>query len=441
MVSAKRNLRPLNNASALAGPAAAIVFLLMQVFCDRLIDPFRPFSHSTATLRGSVRDNVTAAEIEDAVVTVDGTDLSATTDNAGTFRLSGVPTGKASITITSDEYHTFHSTVDVTLEPPGRDYRLARVVRPPAVGAVIVDTGSMRFFDDSLTVVFKAADSFGGITKAVLHTGDTAGGEQLEMLFDPPVDDVVDSFTFAYSSRDTSRETFHARLMIIDARGDTGVDSFTVLISKPRRPTFALIRTGPKGFITGEWENLQVNVADPDSLFSRLSIDWGDGSDTVTSQALERPYWHKYQVADPQMPVTIRLFGKGGLLNETLLYLPVKKISPPLLDNKLFFKPSQYCAPHDSVILIGVRILEIKDDYAAQIIWIVNENDPPSFAYHRDSLGAETGAISDSIGNLFVHRFSTAGFKGTNIVEVRVVDNADNSGTVSGTFFITGRAD
>jgi hypothetical protein len=274
----------------------------------------------------------------------------------------------------------------------------------------------------------------------VLLIGDTGSTERLEHLFNPPVYALRDTFTFACSSEDISRDTFYARLEIIDARGDTTAQSLSLSVSRSRRPTFTLIRTGSKGFITGEWENLQINVDDPDSIFTHLSIDWGDGSDTVTSSALDGTYWHTYLVANQKMPVTLRLFGEGGLLNDTLLYLQVKKINPPLLDNKLFFKPCQYCAPHDTVILIGVRILEINDNWVHQIIWTVNENDPPSF-YQRVEYDTTTGAISDSIGDLFVYQFSTEGFKGTNIVEVRVVDNAGNSSTVSGTFYIAGKPD
>ena len=385
-----------------------------------------------------MRDSLSGGPIENAAVAIDERDRTAATDSAGRFRCADVATGKTAIAISAPGYETLHAALDVTLEPSEETYKLTRADAPPVIDTLIIDTASKRFFDDPVKIVFSANDSSGGITNTALLIDDTGSTRRLEHRFNPPVYALHDTFTFAYSSEDA----FHARLEIIDARGDTTAQSLRLPVSGSRRPSFALLRTSLEGFISGEPGYLQIIINDIDGICSHLSIDWGDGGDSTTAFGLQGTYWHTYPAENSVMPVTVTLFGKEGVLNDTLLYLPVKKINPPLLDNKLFFKPCQFCAPQDSVIIIGVRILEIRDNYVKQIIWTVNENDqPPALAREYVEYNSTTGAISDSIGNLFVHQFSTAGFKGTNIVEVRVVDNAGYSSTVSGSFYLAGKPD
>ncbi len=431
-------MHPLNGAPKMIGAAvAAVSFLLMQLLCDRIADPFRPFSHSTATLAGYVYDAITERPVGGASVKIDNREQPVITDDGGKFRFDNVPTGKKELTITSAKHQIVHAAVDVTLETDTVIYHLERKNEPPAINSIIVSPGTEMFFNDPVKIVFNVNDSSGGITGAILHTGDTGSAGRKELVFDS-LYAVCDSFTYSY----TSPGKFAARLVFIGARGDSGAGTITFVVSPQRRPSFRLLRTSPEGFIIGAPGYLQVIVDDPDSLFSHLSINWGDGGDPAPYFGHQGTYWHTYQVEkDSLMPIAVTLFCDTGMVNDTTVLLPVVKIDPPLLDGNLFFEPCQYCAPHDTAILIGVQIKHI-EGWVRQIIWIVNENDPePAFDYWREDYNENTGAVIDSIGNTFVHRFSTAGFKGSNIVQIRVVDSFGNSSTVSGNFYIAGKPD
>ena len=409
------------------------VSIVAFLSCNRFVDSLRPFSPSTVTVTGHIIDGVSQKPVKNAgIIVVDG-DISAVTDSEGLFHLRNVTTGDHELRITASGYDMLESGLDVTLDTPRNSYYLNRTNLPPKIESVFIDTADRKFLEDTLTLTFSATDSTGGIIAVALSVDDSLSPVEKEIPFTEPVFSVHDSFTLCGLT--AGKHT--ATLRIVGAGNDTTADTVTFDLSKPRKPSFALLRTGTEGFIVGKPGYLQIAVTDADSVVTHITIDWGDGSEISTSFALQGTYWHSYTDEQPAA-IIVSVFTDDAVIDSTL-NLDVLRIDPPLLDNNLRFIPSQYLAPHDSTLLIVVRVLEIKDDWVKQIIWIVNENDPSAFAYHRDTLSMESGAVSDTTENMFFHEFPTAQFKGTNIVEVRVVDGDDNSSTVSGTFFIAGK--
>ena len=418
------------------GTAILCLVVVLLLSCHRFVDSLRPFSPSTVTVSGLVIDSISGKTIEMATVLIVNDDVTSTTDAEGYYRFRNVTTGEHEVRITATGYDTLESVLDVTLDPPQYSYQLIRTNVPPRFDSVYVDTADQQFLNDTLTITFSANDSTGGITAVTLFCDDGLAGIEKEVLFDQPVYSVHDSFSLCCFPAGT----WTASLRLIGEHHDTTVKTLTLNLSKPQKPSFALLRTGTDGFIVDKPGYLQVIVSDPDSVVTHMTIDWDDGTGEVTSYALQGTYWHVYTKEQP-VRIAVFLHGNDGHIDSTRLELDIIKINPPRLDNNLRFLPSQYLAPHDSTVLILVRVLEIKDNLVKQIIWIVNENDPSAFAYHRDTLSVRIDTAGDTIGTTFFHEFPTAQFKGTNIVEVRVVDGDDNSSTVSGTFFIAGKGE
>ncbi len=415
------------------GFAALLSVIGLMVSCGRLIDAVRPFSPSTVSVAGVVIDSTFNVPIGTAMVQLVNTTSSTTADVAGHFQLGSVATGKHELMIAAPGYDTLITPLEVTLDQPEVIRRLSRTDAPPEIGILHIDTADHKFLSDTLTITFSASDSTGGIIAVNLTFDDTAVSADNPIVFNQPVYTVQDSFMVCCFSPGS----YSGTISIFGERNDTTTKTVTLELSQPRKPGTALLRTGPEGFITGKPGYLQIIFNDPDSVMNYYTIDWGDESDQVTSYDLSGTFWHVYTI-EQTVTILVRMFGSDGVIDSVRLEKNVIKIKPPTLDNNLTFLPSQYLAPHDSVMLIGVRVLDIKDDSVKQIIWVVNENDPlPAFAYYRDT----TGAHIDSLHNLLVHEFSTAGFKGTNVVEVRVVDGDNNSSTAAGTFYIAGRGD
>ncbi len=213
----------------------------------------------------------------------------------------------------------------------------------------------------------------------------------------------------------------------------------TFLISRTpvvRKPSFSLVRPQAGGFISNEWGFLELFIDDPDTTFSHVNIDWGDGGDSLSST--QHVNWHRYTVqTSSEMIIRIDLFDTSGLCNDTTVKVQVSVVYAPLLDGKIFFEPSQYCAPYDTAIIIGVRILQIADQYVSEIVWIINEQGPGAFLA-RETYDTNTGKIGD-VGDVFAYLFPTAGLKGANEVQIIVSDHYGNKSSVFGSFYIAGR--
>ncbi len=421
-------------------------YSIINVSCNRLLDSVRSFTHSTATVTGVVLDSLTEKPVANAIVTIGKNNGTTTTDSSGKFRFDDLLTGKYDITISADNFKTFSTFLDVCLETEETIYRIIRADATPVIDTIIIDTASMLFLDDNLKIFLSANDSSGGIEAVILTVREKDKETVLEHRYNTVCYSLKDSFFL--TCRSPGEIT--GLLKVIGYRSDTTEKILLIDLLKPRRPHIVRVRAsregfpdGQEGFICNKPGYLQIYISDPDNVLGYILIEWGDSSTSTTSSAPEGTYWHIYTSESQRMPVTLRLFDKhSSITGDTILYFQVRKINPPLLDNRLFFSPCQYCSPLDTAILIGVRILQIYDNWVSQIIWTINENDPPPLSfYQRIEYDRATGAVIDSIGNLFVHKFSTSGLKGTNTVQVRVIDSEGNSSTVSATFYIAGRPD
>ena len=82
-----------------------------QYKISRSIDDYRgkrnaaPLPEGFGSISGIVSDNVDSGLIEDAVVTIDGTDLTASTDEDGEYYFEEVPAGVYTLKVSADTYH------------------------------------------------------------------------------------------------------------------------------------------------------------------------------------------------------------------------------------------------------------------------------------------------------------------------------------------------
>jgi hypothetical protein len=224
----------------------------------------------------------------------------------------------------------------------------------------------------------------------------------------------------------------------VDITLDPPIDTF-YLSPRYQRPFFSLVRAQPDDFISNVLGYMEIIIIDPDTHFTQVKIDWGDGSDPGSFKLLQNTCWHRYVLAkDSVMNVVVGLFDATGFVGDTELNVPVSVASPPLLDGKIFFEPSNYLAPYDDSVVIGVRIVQI-EGWPSEIVWIINEHDPQAIL-KRMYYNEQTGAIGP-IGDVFVFRFPTATLKGTNEVQIIVSDRYGNTSSVFGNFYIAGKSE
>lgn len=65
-------------------------------------------------ITGTVTDATSETPIQNAVITLDGTDTSTTTDEAGTFTFSEVESGSHTVNVRAEGYEDAESQVEVT---------------------------------------------------------------------------------------------------------------------------------------------------------------------------------------------------------------------------------------------------------------------------------------------------------------------------------------
>ena len=120
---------------------------------------------ATGTIAGTVTDAETEDGIEDATVTVEGTELSATTDADGAYSIGDVPEGTHDVTASADGYGSATQSVTVTEdETTTADFALA--VEEAVEGAVTVNeidygTRGGRTNDRHLDVTVSLVDDEG----------------------------------------------------------------------------------------------------------------------------------------------------------------------------------------------------------------------------------------------------------------------------------------
>lgn len=107
-------------AAALAGVGLALV-----------APPALQAQPATGTIIGQVYNPVTREYVRNAEVRVDGTSLIATSEDGGFYRLSNVPAGEVTVTVTYTGYATISETVNVTAgQTATRDFELTAGTRP-----------------------------------------------------------------------------------------------------------------------------------------------------------------------------------------------------------------------------------------------------------------------------------------------------------------------
>lgn len=73
-------------------------------------------SSARTIITGTVTDANTEAPIQNAEITLHGTDMSTTTDQSGTFRFADLETGTHTVIVRAEGYEASESRVEVTEE-------------------------------------------------------------------------------------------------------------------------------------------------------------------------------------------------------------------------------------------------------------------------------------------------------------------------------------
>lgn len=421
-------------------PVLHVCPLLLLLFCQCIIDMVRPFSPSTTVCIGIVTDAVSANGINNVTVLLDGPGKSSmATDSGGLFFFNDITTGKHLVTFRHNNFKERSYQIDCTLDTLRDTFALEHLESAPVLKIDMVDTASMVFSDDTVTLIYTVTDSSGGITILALDFGN---GTKSDRSFNEPLFKFSDTVRIKYDSS----VQYMIKIACTDNNGVSTADSVIVTPPALRRPRFALIRPGEDGFISGEERYLSILVDDPDNVMNFMSLDWGDSSDSTKTTEL---YWaplHAYSDAGSGIvyyDVTVRIFSNTSLVQDTVYELPVRLVEPIILDKNMFFKPGDYLDPAVTQIRIGVRVLQIVDSWVAKIIWIINENDPnATFFSSQKTYTDTTGVINPAEGlNLFTEVFETADMKRVNEVTIKVFDHFNNSATITGSFIIAGKGD
>jgi hypothetical protein len=419
----------------------------MALSCTGISDALKTFTSSSVTIQGVVCDTSRGGvlPLAGAFVAIDGQQKTATTDSGGLFVMHEVKTGPSVVlSVRASGFYPFEKRMDVRVNPVPDTTVLKPLYDPPRITRMSSNSASLFALTDTVKIVCEAADSSGGIARMVFDGGD---GRTVEKAVSPVAPSARDSCALVFARPGA----FQGRVVVIGARNDSAADTLNIVVPKTRRAAIYLVRPQAEGFISAEYGFLEVFVSDPDGNFSRIKINWGDGSgpdsnftpvrvggDSSLSTIMRIVCWHRFVVkADSVMTVRVMVFDTTGFFRESIAGVSVSVASLPLLDGKIFFEPSQYLAPFDDSIVIGVRILEI-EGWASEIVWIVNENDPESLLYKRSAYDDLTGAIGP-VGNVFAFRFSTEKLKAVNDVHIIVSDRYGNKSDVLGSFYMVGK--
>jgi hypothetical protein len=415
----------------LTGVAAAIA-LAAVISCTFLGDLAEPFEYTTVAFQGVVYDSGFNIPLWGANVILASGEQRTATDSSGRFTIAETRTGLHPLIVSKAGYETLSRMIDLTLNPRPDTIRLQRVNAAPVITGFVVDTGALRCIDDTVTFIYSARDSSGGIAASVLDPGK--GTPRLRSWSGYP-GRISDTLRIVYDSSDT----FKAQLTIIGRNNDTIRQSMTLAIPANRRPVFTLLRPSSGGFINGTWGFLEIYSHDPDGNFSSLTIGWGDTAKTEKSTDSAGAHWHKYAfTSDTTVLVTITLFDSSGAKNYSTFAMNVRNTSAPKLDDRIVFSPSQYLIPDDTAVIIGVRVLDIDSGYVAEIIWMINQDDPLTVQSVRKNYTPQTGVIGP-VGNVFANSFGTTRFKGTNFVQILVRDRLGKTSQVIGSFSVAGK--
>jgi hypothetical protein len=390
-----------------------------------------PFEYTTASYTGWVRDADFDMAIESTTITLDENGPAALSDKNGAFSFGSVRTGAHTFQLTRNDYESDTATIDLTIDPEPDTFFLTRKNVAPSITRFEAFPKQMLSCEDTVRFFFEAWDSTGGITGVAIES-DT--GRFLEKTWSDAPLTIKDSLRFGYGAPGART----IRLCVTGIRADTSRDSIPLTVPSNRRPRFSLIRFAPDGFINGEWGFIEIYADDPDSNFHYLTITWGDTSKTEKSFDIAGAHWHRYNFPnDTAVIITVGLFDSMGANRDTTLKVQPRNSSAPILDDRIIFDPSQYLAPNDTSVMIGVKIIEIDSMYVPEIVWLINQNDPASAQSARKTYTPETGKISE-VGDVFAQAFPTEKLKATNIVQIIVRDRLGKTSTVTGSLYKVG---
>jgi hypothetical protein len=406
--------------------------LFALVSCNFLSDLTKPFDYSTVMFRGWVRDATRLTPIENATVTFDNGGERTMTDRNGYFTFQNVRTGPHRLALFKNGFEPDTQHIDLTLVPRPDTFYLAAKNEAPAIVRCVALPDTLRSLEDTVSISFAAHDSTGGIARTVIQTGD---GRAVEKVWPNAPMAVADSLKFSYPSFGE----FEARLLVIGKNADTARKSVRITVPDNRRPLFSLIRLSQDGFNNGEWGFIEIFASDPDNNFHYLTINWGDTSKVEKSFDGAGAHWHTYHfTADTTVQAAIKLVDSAGAMRDTVIRIDIRNASAPILDDRIVYNPSQYLTPIDTVVMIGVKVLDIDSGYVSEIVWMINRDDsPPAAQIFRQSYNPQTGAIG-VVGNVFAHQFQTAPLKTTNTVEIVVKDKYGRTSSVYGSLYKAG---
>jgi hypothetical protein len=411
---------------------AVCTSVLLFATCDFVNKLNEPFKYSMVNLSGVVWDSAFNQPVKGARVSIDGTAQPDSSDSKGAFTIDGVRTGEHTLTVYRAGYDGASRNLDVTLRSEPFTLGLPRTEMAPTITEFSINTNAIKCIEDTVVFHFIAWDSSGGIDTVRIDPG--MGRGVLKMTWGKTQYYIDDSLKFAYDSA----KTYYPKLTVIGAKGDTSKKNASVTIPSNHCPVFTLLRIAPEGFINGKWGYVEVYISDPDNDFDYLSIDWGDTA-AIEISPDTGVHWHEYNYSSNTfVNITIRLFDKSGAMTDTTIRTLVRSHSAPVLDNAIVFTPSQNLWPTDDSVTIEVKVLEIDGSYVSEIDWIINQDDTASVEAARVPYTPTTGAIGP-YGNAFRHSFPTAKLKGTNEVDITVVDRSLFTSDVRGTFYIAGK--
>jgi hypothetical protein len=409
---------------------AAVSFVALMTG-DFRCDLMEPFEYTTAPCTGLVRDADFGMAIGSTTVTLDENGPTALSDTNGVFSFGSVRTGAHTFRFVKPGYESAIEHIDLTLNPKPGTFLLTRKNAAPSIVRFEAFPNQMSSREDTVRFFVETWDSTGGITAVVIES-DT--GRFLEKTWPDARLTIKDSFSFRYGAPGMRT----VRLRVAGIHADTSRDSIPLTVPSNQRPRFSRIRFSPDGFINGEWGFIEIYADDPDSNFHYLTITWGDTSKIENSFDIAGAHWHRYNFPnDTTVIIAVGLFDSLGANRDTTLKVQPRNSSAPILDDRIIFDPSQYLAPYDTSVIIGVRIMEIDSMYVPEIVWLINQNDPVSAQSARKTYTPEKGKISE-VGNVFAQTFSTNTLKATNIVQIIVRDRLGKTSTVTGSLYKVG---
>ncbi len=204
----------------------------------------------TGTISGTVTDADTNGPIQEALVEVEGTDLSAETDGDGNYTIADVPEGTYNVTASADEYEAeTESDVEVTAGDTTVDFALQPLVTTGTISGTVTDADTSEPVQGASvevegTALSAETDADGNYTIADVPAGThnvtaSADGYEGETESDVEVTEGDVTVDFALQPLDTEEEAVAGK-----RKGFVGT------VEEMTEGSFALIQQGTGGQVT-----------------------------------------------------------------------------------------------------------------------------------------------------------------------------------------------